>query len=53
MPPHGRTFEEILAMRRRANLREVLARMPAIDAALPRADGVAWFNKLYLDRSGV
>jgi hypothetical protein len=48
MPPRRRTIEEILAMRRPTTLREVLARMRAIDAALPRADGVAWFNKLYL-----
>ena len=27
----------------------VIERMEAIDAALPEADGVAWFNKLYLE----
>ena len=27
---------------------EVIARMDAIDAALPRKDGVAIFNRLYL-----
>jgi len=28
---------------------DVIARMQAIDAELPQADGVAWFNKLYLE----
>jgi hypothetical protein len=28
---------------------EVLARLTAIDAALPPSDGVKWFNKLYLE----
>jgi Family of unknown function (DUF5995) len=28
---------------------EVLARLEAIDAALPPSDGVKWFNKLYLE----
>lgn len=28
---------------------EVLARLEAIDAALPPGDGVKWFNKLYLE----
>ena len=28
---------------------EVLARLQAIDAALPPSDGVKWFNKLYLE----
>jgi len=28
---------------------DVIARMRTIDAALPEADGVAWFNKLYLE----
>lgn len=28
---------------------EVIARLEAIDAALPAADGVAWFTKLYLE----
>src|SRR4051794_4819313 len=27
---------------------DVIARMGALDAALPTKDGVAWFNKLYL-----
>ena len=31
-----------------ATIDDVLARMRAIDAALPTLDGVAWFNKLYL-----
>jgi hypothetical protein len=28
---------------------DVLARLEAIDAALPPSDGVKWFNKLYLE----
>lgn len=31
-----------------ATIDDVIARMRAIDAALPTLDGVAWFNKLYL-----
>jgi hypothetical protein len=31
-----------------ATLDDVLERMRAIDAALPRDDGVAYFNRLYL-----
>jgi hypothetical protein len=32
-----------------ATIDGVIARMRAIDAELPEADGVAWFNKLYLE----
>jgi hypothetical protein len=31
-----------------ATMPDVIARMGALDAALPTKDGVAWFNKLYL-----
>ena len=30
------------------SIAEVIARMEAIDAALPNADGLKWFNRLYL-----
>lgn len=32
-----------------ANIEEVLARLEAIEAELPRKDGVKWFNRLYLE----
>ena len=28
---------------------EVIARLKALDQALPPSDGVRWFNRLYLD----
>lgn len=31
------------------SVEEVLARLQAIEAALPRQDGVRWFNRLYLE----
>ena len=31
------------------NIKEVLARLEAIEAELPSSDGVKWFNRLYLE----
>jgi len=42
-------LEDLLARRSPRTIAEVIALMEAIDAALPTADGIAWFNKLHLE----
>jgi Family of unknown function (DUF5995) len=44
----GTTLAQVLAADPPGSIGEVVARMEAIDAALPAADGVGWFTKLYL-----
>src|SRR5688572_16302788 len=46
MPP---TLEAILRQRPPGRIADVIARMEAIGAALPAGDGVAAFNRLYLE----
>lgn len=41
-------LSSILARRPAASIDDVVAMMTAIDQALPAADGVKWFNRLYL-----
>jgi hypothetical protein len=49
VPPPSITLGEILAVKPPpATIADVIERMRAIDGALPAADGVAWFTKLYL-----
>jgi Family of unknown function (DUF5995) len=43
------TLEELLRQRPPGRIVDVVARMEAIQAALPPADGVAAFNRLYLE----
>jgi hypothetical protein len=42
-------LRQLLAADPPATIEEVVARLQAIDAALPAGDGVAWFAKLYLE----
>lgn len=42
------TLQQVLAGPRPKTIAEVVARMQAIEAALPERDGVAWFTRLYL-----
>ena len=44
----GSGLAPVLARARATSVEEVIARLMAIDAALPAADGIACFNKLYL-----
>jgi hypothetical protein len=46
--PARPTLAEVLAARPPRSVPEVIERMRALDAALPRNDGVAWFTRLYL-----
>jgi hypothetical protein len=43
------TLEDVLRQRSPGRIVDVVARMEAIQAALPRADGIAAFNRLYLE----
>ncbi len=42
------TLEQVLRAPAAARIADVVERMQALDAALPRADGIACFNRLYL-----
>jgi len=42
------TLEKVLRAPAAARIADVVERMQALDAALPRADGIACFNRLYL-----
>jgi len=44
----GSGLAPVLARAPATSVEEVIARLMAIDAALPAADGIACFNKLYL-----
>lgn len=48
MASSAEIFESLLKNPAVQTTDEVVARMRAIDQALPTVDGVAWFNKLYL-----
>ncbi len=46
--PNTAMLSQILSNRRAASVDDAVAIMTAIDNALPDADGVKWFNRLYL-----
>jgi hypothetical protein len=46
--PNTAMLSQILTNRPAASVDEVVALLTAIDGALPDADGVKWFNRLYL-----
>jgi hypothetical protein len=48
VPPRSQTLEQVVGARPATTIPEVVERLHAIDSALPAADGVSWFTKLYL-----
>lgn len=48
LPSTPQTLAEVVAAPPAAAISDAIARMRAIDAALPMADGLAWFTMLYL-----
>jgi hypothetical protein len=48
LSPADQALNQLVAAAPPATIADVIARMQAIDAALPNNDGLKWFNRLYL-----